>query len=228
MDLNPSVIRMLIKLSTVDLNDHSFEEEERALYKGLLMISKCFNIEDKRIFQSLIPMGNPSFKESIPQSLPFDSLSMNNRNINETIWNISDGFELVLNEFHLNKNENILKKLFQLNHLVENHSKILVLGKSQCGKSLLIKTFVKARSYLYSKQIYHHIMLQLWPSEDLFSKYQLNKGLFREGLLSNLLKKNKEDFYLHLDGFNLHDLSTIEDFILHFNRGQIFWEVRFS
>jgi ABC-type transport system involved in cytochrome bd biosynthesis fused ATPase/permease subunit len=141
------------------------------------------------------------------------------------IWNISDGFELALNQFHLNNNQKIIKKLFQLNYLIENHSKILIIGKSQYGKSLLIKTLIKARSYQDCKQIYHHIMLQLWSSEDLFYKYNSEKGLFQPGLLPNLVNNTKENLYLHLDGFNLQDLSTIEDFILNLNHGHVFWEV---
>jgi hypothetical protein len=226
MDLNPSLIKMLIKFSKDHLNNHSFEDEEQALYNGLSIISKCLNKEDKKIFDSLINPKNQLFKETIAKSLPFDSLSINNRHLNQTIWNISDGFELALNQFQLNNNQKIFKKLFQLNHLVENHSKILILGKSQYGKSLLIKTFIKAKSYLDSKQIYHHIMLQLWSSEDLFYKYDSEKGLFQPGLLPNLVNNIKENLYLHLDGFNLQDLSTIEDFILNLNHGHVFWEVR--
>ena len=222
---------MLIKFSKIYLNNHTREEEEEALYNGLSIISKCFNSEDKKIFQSLILNKNSQiFKQIIPKSLPFDSLSTNNRHLGQTIWNISDGFELALNQFHLNINQNILNKLFQLNYLAENHSKIIIIGKSQYGKSLLIKTFVKARSYLDSKQIYHHIMLELWSSEDLFSKYDSVKGLFQQGLLPNLVNNNpnKENFYLHLDGFNPDDLSTIEEFILNLNDGHVLWEVSIS
>jgi len=226
MDLNPSLIKMLIKFAKIHLNNHSLEEEEEALYNGLSIISKCFNKEDKKTFQSLIFSKNQLFKETISKSLPFDSLSINNRQINQTIWNISDGFELALNQFHLNINQNILNKLFQLNYLTENHSKIIILGKSQYGKSLLIKTFVKARSYLDPKQIYHHIMLQLWSTEDLFYKYNSEKGLFQQGLLPSLVNDSKENLYLHLDGFNVNDLSTIENFILNLNHGHVFWEVR--
>lgn len=226
MDLNPSLIKMLIKFSKIHLNNHSFEDEERALYNGLSIISKCFNNDDKQMFQSLILSNNQLNKEFISKSLPFDSLSINSRHLTQTIWNISDGFELALKQFHLNINQNILNKLFQLNYLVENHSKILILGKSQYGKSLLIKTFVKARAYLDPKQIYHHIMLQLWSTEDLFYKYDLEKGLFQQGLLPNLVNSTKENLYLHLDGFNLNDLSTVEDFVLNLNRGHVFWEVR--
>jgi hypothetical protein len=202
-------------------------EEEEALYNGLTILSKCLNKEDKKTFYSLIPSyKNQIVKGSIPKSLPFDRLSINNRHLGETIWNISDGFELALNEFNLNLNENILNKLFQLNHLVENHSKIIILGKSQYGKSLLIKTFVKAKSYIDPKQLYHHIMLQFWSEEDLFSKYNSDKSLFQQGLLPNLINNNtKENLYLHLDGFNLNDLSTIEQFILNLNHGHVFWEV---
>lgn len=216
---------MLIKFSKNSLNNHSIEEEEEALYNGLSIISKCLNNEDKKMFQSLIFSKNSLSKDLICKSLPFDSLSINNRHLNQTIWNISDGFELALNQFHLNINQNILNKLFQLNYLIENHKKILILGKSQYGKSLLIKTFVKARSYLDPKQIYHHIMLQLWSTDDLFYKYDKEKGLFQQGLLPNLINNIKENLYLHLDGFNLNDLSTIEDFILNLNHGYVFWEV---
>jgi len=217
---------MLIKFAKIHLNNHSLEGEEEALYNGLSIISKCFNKEDKKPFQSLILSKNQLFNETISKSLPFDSLSINNRQLNQAIWNISDGFELALNQFHLNINQNILNKLFQLNYLTENHSKIIILGKSQYGKSLLIKTFVKARSYLDPKQIYHHIMLQFWSIEDLFYKYNSEKGLFQQGLLPNLVNNSKENLYLHLDGFNVNDLSTIEDFILNLNHGHVFWEVR--
>ena len=227
MDLNPSLIKMLIKFSKIYLNNHSIEEEEEALLNGLSIISKCINNEDKKTFQSLILSKNQSFKGTIPKSLPFDSLSINNRHLGQTIWNISDGFELALNHFRLNNNQNVLNKLFQLNYLTENHSKIIVLGKSQYGKSLLIKTFVKARSFIDAKQVYHYIMLQLWSSEDLFYKYDSEKNLFRQGLLPNLVNNAKENLYLHLDGFNPDDLSITEDFILNLNHGHVFWEVRF-
>jgi hypothetical protein len=70
-------------------------------------------------------------------------------------------------------------------------------------------------------------MLQLWSSDILFSKYNSEKGLFQQGLLPNLINNNnKENLYLHLDGFNPNDLSTIENFILNLNTGHVFWEVR--
>ncbi|CAF4147612.1 unnamed protein product, partial [Rotaria sp. Silwood1] len=110
-------------------------------------------------------------------------------------------------------------------YLTENHSKILIVGKSQYGKSLLIKTFVKSKSFINSKQIYHHIMLQLWSSEDLFIKYDYDKNIFQQGLLYNITELNKDHLYLHLDGFNQNDLSSIEHFILYLNHGHIFWKV---
>jgi len=226
MDLNPSIMKLLIKFSKSYIKNHSREEEEQALYNGLAIISKCFNDEDKQAFQSIVSYKNQSFQGTIPQSLPFDSLLSNNRHFGQIIWNISDGFELALNQLHLNVNRNILNKLFQLNHLAENHSKILILGKSQYGKSLLIKSFIKARSFIDPDQVYHHIMLQLWSSDILFSKYNSEKGLFQQGLLPNLINNNnKENLYLHLDGFNPDDLSTIENFILNLNTGRVFWEV---
>src|SRR5689334_3520919 len=112
MDLNPSIIKMLIKFSKIYLNNHSRDEEEDALYKGLAIMSKCLNYEDKKRFQSLILYKNQTLNETIPKSLPFDSLSTNNRHLGQTVWNISDGFELALNHFHLNVNQNILNKLF--------------------------------------------------------------------------------------------------------------------
>jgi hypothetical protein len=69
-------------------------------------------------------------------------------------------------------------------------------------------------------------MLQLWSADDLFYKYDSEKGLFQQGLLPNLVNNTKENLYLHLDGFNLNDLNTIEDFILNLNHGHVFWEVR--
>ena len=225
MDLNPSVIELLIKFSRLNLLSHSYEDEEESLYRGLSIISKCFNIEDEQCFQSLIWRKNCSFKESICKSLPLDHLGIVNRHLNERIWNISDGFELSLNRFHLNSNQKILEKLFQLNSLVENHRRILIVGKSQYGKSFLIKTFIEARSHVNPEQIYHHLMLQLWSIDDLFSKYNPLKGVFEDGILTNLVNDRKEDVYLHLDGFNLPDLSSIENFLLNVDNCHVIWEL---
>ncbi|CAF1148393.1 unnamed protein product [Adineta ricciae] len=225
MDLNPTLIKMLIKFAKNHLKTHSQEDEEQALSNGLAIISKCFNSEDKQAFQSLIKAKNQSFKGTIPKSIPFDSLATTNRHFGEKIWNISDAFELALKQFQLNVNENILNKLFQLHHLTENHSKILIIGQSQSGKSLLMKVFLKARSFLYPKQVYHHLMLQLWPAEILFSRYNHEKGLFQQGLLPNIVKNTDDNLYLHLDGFNPDDLSTLEDFVLNLDHGHVFWEL---
>jgi hypothetical protein len=225
MDLNPSIIKLLIKFAKSHLNGHSLKEEEEALNYGLSIISKCVNNEDKKSFESLIPFVDQRFEEINCVTLPFDRLSINNRHLGQTVWNISDAFELALNQLKLNINQKVLNKLFKLNYLAENHSKIIVCGKSQYGKSLLIKSFVKAKSYIDPKQSYHHIMLQLWSLEDLFSKYDTEEGLFHQGHLPNLINNNKENVYLHLDGFNRPDLSTIEDFVLNLNHGHVFWEV---
>ncbi|UJR11505.1 hypothetical protein I4U23_015686 [Adineta vaga] len=225
MDLNPTIMKMLIKFAQNYITNHSQEDEEQALYNGLTVISKCFNYEDKQAFQSMIISKNQSFKGTIPKAIPFDSLSTTNRHFGQQIWNISDAFELALKQFQININENILNKLFQLYQLNENHSKILILGKSQYGKSLLIKIFMKARSFLHPKQIYHHLMLQLWSSDILFSRYNNEKGLFQQGLLPNMIKNHDENLYLHFDGFNPDDLSTLEDFVLNLNHGHIFWEL---
>ncbi|CAF4000803.1 unnamed protein product, partial [Rotaria sp. Silwood1] len=69
------------------------------------------------------------------------------------------------------------------------------------------------------------IMLQLWSSEDLFIKYDHDKNIFQQGLLYNITELNKDHLYLHLDGFNQNDLSSIEHFILYLNHGHIFWEL---
>ena len=225
MDLNPFLIQMLIKYSRMNRQSNSYEDEEESLYRGLMILSKCLNKEDKECFQSLIWRKKNSFKETIPKSLPLENLPIDNRYLNERIWNISDGFELSLNQFHLNSNQKILEKLFQFNSLIENHRRILIVGKTQFGKSLLIKTFVKAKSYLNPKQIYHHLMLQLWSAEDLFSKFNQDKGIFEQGILPNLVNQAKEELYLHLDGFNLPDLSSIENFILNVTNGYVFWEL---
>ena len=146
IDLNPSIIRMLIKFAKVNLTDDSREEEEKCLYKALSILSKCYHREDRKCLENFIHYENESIHETTNlQSIPLTSSLMNARHLNETIWNISDAFELVLNQLHLNINETILKKLFQLNHLAEHHSKILVIGQSQYGKSVLVKAFVKAK-----------------------------------------------------------------------------------
>ncbi|CAF3611470.1 unnamed protein product, partial [Rotaria sp. Silwood2] len=174
------------------------EEEKKGLYYGLSIISKCFKSEDKKCLESLILNKENNFKEILSKSFPLNSLSINNRIIGETIWNISDAFELALNQYNLNINDNILKNLFQLNSLNDNHSKILIIGQSQYGKNLLIKTFVKSNSFFNSKQIYHHIMLQLFSSEHLFSKYDYEKNIFKQGLLNNIIRNNKQNLYLHV------------------------------
>ncbi|CAF3502703.1 unnamed protein product [Rotaria socialis] len=226
IDLNPILIKILIKYSKKYLNSNKIEDEEKCLYTGLSILSKCFSSDDKKCFDSLISNKSSFSKEIYLKTLPLNNSSINNRYLNENIWNISDAFELSLNQFNLNINETILKKLFQLNNLTESHSKILIIGKSQYGKTLLIKTFIKAKSFFNSKQIYHHIMLQLWSSEDLFSKYDSQNNIFQKGLLNNIIENNKENLYLHLDGFNPNDLHSIEDFILNLDQSShLFWEL---
>ncbi|CAF4014418.1 unnamed protein product, partial [Rotaria sordida] len=225
IDLNPFLIKLLIKYSKINLNDHKIEEEEKCLYNGLSIISKCFKIEDKKCLESFLLNKINFVKQQNIKSYPLNSLSLNNRYIGDNIWNISDAFELVLNQFHLNINDYILKKLFQFNYLNENHSKILIIGKSQVGKTLLIKTFIKSKSFFNSKQIYHHIILELWSLEDLFLKYDYKTNLFQQGLLNNIIQYNKQNLYLHLDGFNQNDLSSIEHFIINLDHANIFWEL---
>ncbi|CAF4182451.1 unnamed protein product, partial [Rotaria sordida] len=93
------------------------------------------------------------------------------------------------------------------------------------GKTLLIKTFIKSKSFFNSKQIYHHIILELWSLEDLFLKYDYKTNLFQQGLLNNIIQYNKQNLYLHLDGFNQNDLSSIEHFIINLDHANIFWEL---
>lgn len=216
---------MFIKYSKLNLNLNNIEDEEKALHNGLSIISKCIKNDDKKCLDSFILNKKLNLKENHLKKFPLTNSSINNRNLNENLWNISDAFELALNQFNLNINENILKKLFQLNYLDENHSKILIIGKSQFGKTLLIKTFIKSKSFFNSKQIYHYIMLQLWSSEYLFSKYDNENNLFRKGLLNSIVEQNKENLYLHLDGFNQNDLHSIENFIINLDHSHVFWEV---
>ncbi|CAF3107381.1 unnamed protein product, partial [Rotaria sp. Silwood2] len=68
-------------------------------------------------------------------------------------------------------------------------------------------------------------MLQLFSSEHLFSKYDYEKNIFKQGLLNNIIRNNKQNLYLHLHGFNPNDLSSIEDFIINLDNTQLFWEL---
>ena len=223
IDLNPLLIQMLIKLSRIYLKDdfsRLIEDEETALYKGLSIINKSLT----KNFNVLTFQQENSTNY---QSFPLTNLSTS-RHLNESIWNISDAFELALNYFHFNINEMILKKLFQLNLLYENHRKIFVLGRSEYGKSSLIKLFVKAQSYINHRQhIYHHLMLRLWTNEQLISRFDSERNLFQPGLLTKIIEQNRADcqLYLHFDGFDRDHLNSIEDFILNVNDLHLFWEV---
>ena len=230
MDLNPLLIKFLIKFAKMSLVGNSYEDEEKALSNGLMKICKCFQLEDKKIFESLFELEmNERRRELLPQSIPLDNSPLKSRYLNEKIWNISDAFEFSCKQLNLNLNEKVLKKFYQLNQFVDNHSKILLIGRSQCGKTLLMKSFVKAKLMENSRIIYHHLMLQLWSIDELFSKYNRTKDSFEQGLLSNLIEKYSltHQLYLHFDGFHLDDLTAIEHWILNFNQGHLFWEVGF-
>lgn len=227
MDLNPKLIKLLIKFSKMNLLSNSYEDEEKALRIGLTQICKCYQIEDKKIFENLFPIEiNQRKSVEFARSIPLDNSALKSRYSNATLWNISDAFEFACKQLNLNLNEKVLRKFYQLNEFVDKHSKILFIGQSQCGKSLLMKSFIKAKLFENNRIVYHHIMLQLWSIDQLFSKYNPNKDLFQNGLLTNLIEKSSnQDLYLHFDGFNLDDLTAIERFILNFTQGHIFWEV---
>ncbi|CAF3922840.1 unnamed protein product, partial [Rotaria sp. Silwood1] len=82
IDLNPYIIKLLIKYSKINLFNNTIEEEEKCLYNGLSIISKCFKKEDKKCLDSLILKKSNINKDLNIKSYPLNSLSINNRNEN--------------------------------------------------------------------------------------------------------------------------------------------------
>ena len=227
MDVTPRLLRLLCELAECQLKVAP-GDEEKALRASLAVLFKSSNVNEKKIWEKFVVERVKVGESKETKSLELEKVSLDSREAREKSWNLSDGLELALKHFQLNVNERALEKVFQLNELTEKHRPILVCGPTEFGKSQLIASFVKAKSYVNVNVLYQHLLLDVFSEEELFGQLNEEKNLFEEGLIEKILRENPLDLHLHLDGSNLSYLNRMEHFILHFQQGTLFWEVSLS
>lgn len=204
--------------------------DEKELRLSLSTLSKCLNFDQKKILEKFVCERVKVEEMKIKATMELEEMSIDQRETKEKkIWNLSDGFELALKSFQLNINERVLEKLYRLHELTSKHQRILIVGPTEFGKSHLIQTFIKAKSYFEVNPICsHHLIVDVFSEEQLFGRFNEEINLFEEGLFNKILEEHPRDLCLHLDGTNRSFNNRIEDFILHFKQGILFWEVSLS
>ena len=222
VDVNPWTIELIVRFARVHLRGHSKDEEENALKWSLDLLSPCVKREDQETLDQFLrcPSVDTVRLASI-ESLPLAHSSL----VSRPLWNLCDAFELALTDLHLNVNGMALKRLMQLDHLFIHHPRILLVGRSEVGKSLLIQSYFRGKCAVDVRAVTHQIVLSMWSEEQLFARFDSSKGLMDEGLLSTILRDDQVHHYLHLDGFHRDHLHSMEHFLLHVPDVHVIWEV---
>ncbi|CAF0810777.1 unnamed protein product, partial [Didymodactylos carnosus] len=252
VELNPQLLKMIVQfaygyLSKSDDSQNREQIEQDALALSLMNMtnfSKCTNLNSSLFIKKLIRQTWPHItKKFIDEQdigttnelLPFYVTTR--RGTEFKVWNISDAIELALEDNKYNPNTDMCTKILQLYELVNKHDQILVVGKSEYGKSACIKTLSKAMNYINGKIHYHQIMIQLWSEKELFSSYNNDTGLWHRGLLSCLLNSTRstslnqnqskheqhtnklnsgetETLLIHMDGIDVDNSNMMEHFFV--------------